>query len=100
MVVKGGAKKRQKARRRAVQVVRGGLTRLKRSTTPPSPPAPPPLPAGVLRPEHNKERVAKEWLETQETPIENPGRLVLVIVLLACLWIAIIAWFVSQMEPR
>lgn len=98
MALKRGPKKRQKKRRRLAQVVRGGLTRLKRPPAPVPLAEPQPRPTGILRPEAEKARVAEELLEAHQSPSENPSRLVLVIVVLACLWIAIIAWFVAQME--
>lgn len=97
--MKGAPKKGQKMRRRAAQAVRGGLTRLKRRAAPAPAPVPKPLPLGVLRPDPEKTRVAGEWVDSQQLPAKESTRVVLVIVLLACLWIAIIAWFISQMEP-
>lgn len=101
MAVKRSAKKRSKARRRAVQVVRGGLTRLKlRTVSAPELPPPKPLPVGVLRPDTEKARVAKEWLDSHSSPSENPARVILVLVLLTSLWIGLLTWFISQMEVR
>ena len=99
MVVKKSAKKGSKTRRRAVQVVRGGLTRLKRRAAAPTP-AQKPLPSGVLRADAEKTQVPSEWLDSQQSPAENPTPVILVIGLLAGLWIALLAWFVSQMEDR
>lgn len=99
MALKESPKKRQKMRRRAAQAVRGGLTRLKRRVAPAPTPAAKPLPLGVLRPDPEKTRSAGEWVDSHQLPAEEATRVVRVIVLLACLWMAIIAWFISQMEP-
>jgi hypothetical protein len=97
--------KRTKRRgRRLLQAVKGGTLRLRKE--PQAAPAPaaaeePPR-AGVLRFDSEGLRLPEALAEAGETETNGPkpGRVVSVIAMLAVVFIAIMAWFVSQMPEK
>ncbi len=104
--------KRRKSKRRALRrTVRGGLSRLRKQIAPPAQAAATDerngsgSSAGILRPGSGYLRLPDALAEAGETeaddsPVWMPGRIVLTITALAVVFIAIIAWFVSQMPVK
>ncbi len=102
------SKKPKSRRQRLRQAVKGGPFRLRKKV--PAEVAGPPdgdatprnKNAGILRFEAQKWRLPEALAEAGETEREGlaPGRVVIVIATLAILFIAIIAWFVSQMPNK
>ncbi len=107
--MKRNKQSKEKQRRRR-HVVKGGTTRLispmKVAPEPANkesvPIAAPSNGAGVLRPELDKLHVPGALIEASDTEPSTlmPGRFMLTVMGLAIIFIAIIAWFVSQMPDR
>ena len=94
----------KRRRRRLLQAVKGGTLRLRKE--PQAAPAPaaaeePPR-SGVLRFDSEKWRLPEALAEAGETESNGlkPGWVVSVIAILAIAFIAIMAWFVSQMPEK
>jgi hypothetical protein len=99
-----GDKRTKRIRRRLFQAVKGGTLRLRKE--PQAAPAPaaaeePPR-AGVLRFDSEGWRLPEALAEAGEAEStgHRPGRAVSVITILAIVFIAIMAWFVSQMPEK
>ncbi len=103
MAVKRDERTRRR-RRRLLEAVKGGTLRLRKE--PQAAPAPaateePPR-AGVILFDSEEWRLPEALAEAGETESKGlkPGRVVSVIAILAVVFIAIIAWFVSQMPEK
>jgi len=96
--------KRTKRRgRRLLQAVKGGTLRLRKEPqAAPAPAAEEPPRAGVLRFDSEGWRLPEALAEAGEAESNGlkPGWVVSVIAILAVVFIAIIAWFVSQMPEK
>jgi hypothetical protein len=97
-------KRTRRRRRRFLQAVKGGTLRLRKE--PQAAPAPaaaeePPR-AGVLRLDADGWRLPEALAEAGETESNGlkPGWVVSLIAILAVVFIAIMAWFVSQMPEK
>jgi hypothetical protein len=97
-------KRTKRRRRRLLQAVKGGTLRLRKE--PQAAPAPaaaeePPR-SGVLRLDSEAWRLPEALAEAGETESNGlkPGRVMSVIAILAVVFIAIMAWFVSQMPEK
>ena len=97
-------KRTKRRRRRLLQSVKGGTLRLRKE--PQAAPAPaaieePPR-AGVLRFDSEGWRLPEALAEAGETESNGPkpGRVMSVIAILAVVFIAIMAWFISQMPEK
>jgi len=97
-------KRTKRRRRRLLQAVKGGTLRLRKE--PQAAPAPaateePPR-AGVLRFDSEGWRLPEALAEAGETESNGPkpGRVMSVIAILAVVFIAIMAWFISQMPEK
>jgi hypothetical protein len=94
----------KRVRRRLLQAVKGGPLRLR--TEPKAAAAPAAVEetprAGVLRFDSNGWRLPEALAEAGEAESNGPGtgRAVSVIAILAVVFIAIMAWFVSQMPEK
>jgi hypothetical protein len=104
MAVKRG-KRTKRVRRRILQAVKGGTLRLRKepqAATAPTVTEESPR-AGILRFDSEgwrlPEALAEEAGEVESNGI-MPGRVVSVIAILAVVFIAIMAWFVSQMPEK
>jgi hypothetical protein len=97
-------KRTKRRRRRLLQAVKGGTLRLRKEPhTAPAPAAAEEHPrAGVLRLDSEGWRLPEALAEAGETESNGlkPGRVVSVIAILALVFIAIMAWFVSQMPEK
>jgi hypothetical protein len=97
-------KRTRRVRQRILQAVKGGTLRLRKE--PQAAPAPAsteePARAGVLRFDSEGWRLPEALAEAGETESDGvrPGRVVSAIAILAVVFIAIIAWFVSQMPEK
>ena len=60
----------------------------------------PPRTDGVMRPDTGSLRVPSDLSDEDNSRSLLPNKVVLVIALLALVFIAIIAWFVSRMPPK
>ncbi len=91
-------------RRRILQAVKGGTFRLRKEPqAKAAPDAEETLPrGGILRFDSKGWRLPEALAEASETESNGfmPGRVVSVIAILAIVFIAIIAWFVSQMPKK
>jgi hypothetical protein len=87
-----------------IQAVKGGTLRLRKQPQAATAPdaASEPRRAGILRFDSNGWRLPEALAEAGETDSNGlrPGGVVLVIAILAIIFIAIIAWFVSQMPEK
>ena len=97
-------KRARRGRRRLLQAVKGGTLRLRkkpRATAAPDAAEEPPR-AGILRFNSEESRLPEALAEAGETEPNGlmPGRVVSVIAILAIVFIAIMAWFVSQMPEK
>ena len=99
-------KKAKKERRRLYQAVKGGPFRLRKK---PEAAAPAPSgdgaagrPAGTLRFDSDNLHLPEALAEAGETELNGamPGRVMLIITILAIAFISIMAWFVSQMPDK
>ncbi len=90
--------------RQAIRAVKGGTSRLRKEPRSASTPetAKEYRSAGVLRFETQEYRLPEALAEAGETESNGvaPGRVVMVIATLAIVFIAIMAWFVSQMQEK
>ena len=90
--------------RRILQAVKGGTLRLRKEPrAAAAPDAEEKLPrGGILRFDSKDLRLPEALAEAGETESNGfmPGRVVSVIAILAIIFIAIIAWFVSQMPKK
>src|SRR5262245_35566548 len=97
-------KRIKRRRRRLLQAVKGGTLRLRKEPQPAAAPAAAEEPprAGVLRLDSKGWRLPEALAEAGETELDGlrPGRVVSVIAILAVVFIAIMAWFVSQMPEK
>jgi hypothetical protein len=91
-------------RRRFLQAVKGGTLRLRKQPQAAAAPedSEKPRGAGILRFDSKGWRLPEALAEAGETESNGfmPGRVVSVIAILAIVFIAIIAWFVSQMPKK
>jgi|SRR5262245_51623725 len=97
-------KRTKRGRRRLLQAVKGGTFRLRKEPQAAATPdaAEEPRRAGVLRFDSEGWRLPEALAEAGETESNEhkSGRVVLVIAILAIVFIAIMAWFVSQMPEK
>ncbi len=97
-------KRTRRARRRLLQAVKGGPLRLRREPRAAAAPAATEEPprAGVLLFDSKGWRLPEALAEAGEAESNGPGsgRAVSVIAILAIIFIAIMAWFVSQMPEK
>jgi hypothetical protein len=97
-------KKPKRMRRRVIQAVKGGTLRLRKEPKAKATPeaGEEPRPAGILRFDSEGMRLPEALAEAGESESNGllPGRVVSVIAILAVVFIAIIAWFVSQMPEK
>jgi hypothetical protein len=97
-------KRTKRRRRRFLQAVKGGTLRLRKEPQAAAAPAATEEPprAGVLRFDSEGWRLPEALAEAGETESNGlkPGPVVSVIAILAVVFIAIIAWFVSQMPEK
>jgi hypothetical protein len=98
-------KKTRRGRRRLLQAVKGGTLRLRKEPQAAAAPeaGAEPRRAGILRFDSEGWRLPEALAEAGETEESNgllPGRVVSVIAILAVVFIAIMAWFVSQMPEK
>lgn len=103
MAVKRG-KRTKRVRRRALQAVKGGMLRLRKkpqAEAAPDATAAPPR-AGSMRLDSEGLRLPEALAEAGEAESKGliPGGAVSVIAILAIVFIAIMAWFVSQMPEK
>jgi hypothetical protein len=97
-------KRTKRLRRRFLQAVKGGTLRLRKepqAAAAPDAAAELPRP-GSMRFDSEEFRLPEALAEAGETEAAGPKpwRVVLVITILAVVYIAIIAWFVSQMPEK
>jgi hypothetical protein len=99
-----GHKRTRRERRRRRQAIIGGTLRLRDETSAATTPdaAEEPHDAGILRPDSEKWRLPEALAEAGEADSSSlkPGRVMSVITILAIVFIAIMAWFVSQMPEK
>jgi hypothetical protein len=97
-------KRTKRRRRRFLQAVKGGTLRLRKEPQAAAAPAATEEPprAGVLRFDSEGSRLPEALAEAGETESNGlkPGRVMSVIAILAVVFIAIIAWLVSQMPEK
>jgi hypothetical protein len=97
-------KKPKRSRRRLLQAVKGGTLRLRKEPQAATAPetGKEPRPTGVMRFDSEEWRLPEALAEAGETESNGllPGRVVSVIAILAIVFIAIMAWFVSQMPEK
>jgi hypothetical protein len=97
-------KKPKRSRRRLFQAVKGGTFRLRKEPQAATAPetGKEPRPTGILRLDSEGWRLPEALAEAGETESNSllPGRVVSVIAILAIVFIAIMAWFVSQMPEK
>ena len=97
-------KRAKRRRRRFLQAVKGGTLRLRKEpqAAPPPAAAEEPPRAGVLLFDSKGWRLPEALAEAGEAESNDPGsgRAVSVIATLAIIFIAIMAWFVSQMPEK
>jgi hypothetical protein len=97
-------KKPKRSRRRLFQAVKGGTFRLRKEPQAETAPetGKEPRPTGILRFDSEGSRLPEALAEAGETESNGllPGRVVSVIAILAIVFIAIMAWFVSQMPEK
>lgn len=91
-------------RRRLLQAVKGGTLRLRKEPQAAATPddVAEPRRAGILRFDSKGWRLPEALAEAGETESNGlmPGRVVSVIAILAIIFIALMAWFVSQMPKK
>ena len=97
-------KRAKRRRRRHLQAVKGGPLRLRKEPQASAAPAAAEEPpsAGVLRLDSEEWRLPEALVEAGETESNGlkPGLVVSAIAILAVVFIAIMAWFVSQMPEK
>src|SRR5262245_696027 len=99
-----GHKRTKRGRRLRFHAVKGGTLRLRNepqaATTPDA--VEEPHHAGILRPDSEEWRLPEALAEAGEADSSafRPGRVMSVITVLAIVFIAIMAWFVSQMPEK
>jgi hypothetical protein len=96
-------KRTKRRRRRLLQAVKGGTLRLRKEPqTAPAPAAEEPPRAGSMRLNSEELRLPGALAEAGETESNGlkPGRAVAIIATLSIVFIAIMAWFVSQMPEK
>jgi hypothetical protein len=98
------SKRTKRGRRRATQAVKGGTLRLRKEPQAEAAPrAAAELPrAGSMRFDHEELRLPEALAEAGEAESNGliPGGAVSIIAILAIVFIAIMAWFVSQMPEK
>src|SRR5215475_12772194 len=97
-------KRTRRGRRRLFRAVKGGMLRLRKepqAAAAPEAAAAPPR-AGAMRFDSEGWRLPEALAEAGETESNDlrPGRVVSIIAILAIVFIAIMAWFVSQMPEK
>jgi hypothetical protein len=97
-------KKTKRGRRRLLHAVKGGTLRLRKEPQAAAAPeaCEEPRHPGILRLDSKGWRLPEALAEAGETESNGllPGRVVSVITILAIVFIAIMAWFVSQMPEK
>jgi hypothetical protein len=97
-------KKPKRGKRRLLQAVKGGTFRLRKEPQATAAPeaGEEPRRAGILRFDSEGWRLPEALAEAGETESNGllPGRVVSVIAILAVVFIAVMAWFVSQMPEK
>src|SRR5262249_3241782 len=96
-------KKTRRGRRRLFHAVKGGMFRLRKEPQAAAAPDAAALPrAGAMRFDSEGWRLPEALAEAGETESNDlrPGRVVSIIAILAIVFIAIMAWFVSQMPEK